>query len=151
MREIKRRRTAVSKMFDLGDGYHKVTMRRTPYHFRKDNNYEDIDFTPRICRQHGDHIVDQAPYCLRVKPDRPCYRYTSQAGEVVVDLIKIGGQSVKPRPPVKTESMYVWFDISTDIDYYIEPRVFGVRTHLYLNSPEALRKFEWRFTVTLTC
>ena len=146
MNEIISRRRISSKTFDLGNGKVRLSTRRSPYHYLKNGVLEDIDLVSRV--DGDDHLIDKAPMTLRIHPSIPMYRYSSQAGEVSVELTKVGTRAPKISTAILEGTAYRWEGVIKGTDYLISPLPFGVKTELILNSDRTPKTWEWEILGT---
>lgn len=121
MIEVIEKRTVDSKTYSLGNNRFRLSKKIGGLvHYRDaEGNLQDINLTP--VTKDGLPTVDRAPYVLKI--DGNSYHYTSQAGEVSVELLST--------------------DL-TDTEYKITPLPFGVKTELILASDKAPKQWSWR-------
>lgn len=140
--EIVKMRTPHSKTFALGDNQFMKSIRQSPWHYRSDKGeLQDVDLSYKISR--GDYLIDKAPFALRVKPNRPAYRYTGGPGSVSGELTSINDKPVEQYSCHHEKQNFIWKNIALDTDYSIEPNISGVATYLTLYSECAPKKWTW--------
>ena len=139
MRELVNKRSANTKLYDLGKGKRKLSIRRgAPMHYRDaDGKWQDIDL--RAKEDQGDWFIDKAPYRLRVSQKFPGYQYRSESGSVSVRLFEA---NVVSSPKVQGNT-YIW-DIAIDCRCEILPLAHGVSTQIVLDSDQAPKSFVWQ-------
>lgn len=146
MIELTEKRTVRSKTYDLQNGGQRRLLVNIaePMHYLSaiTGKLEDIDCTPSLDASTTSFVVNKAPYTLRVSQSAPSYRYTSQAGEVSVTLVSIGGSAVSGAP-TQSGTTYVWTGIAKKTDYVITPLPFGVKTELILANATSPQSWAW--------
>lgn len=143
MREIIEKRRTHCKVFDLGGRKRKVRVSRAPLHYVRDGKLVDIDTTPRLAGKLLE--VTEAPYRLKIDPDRPAYLYTNENGrQVEVELIEVGGKPVNARGSAQEAGAVRWRGVAPQTDAAFRPLRKGVEALVVLYGPEAPRTWKWR-------
>ena len=143
MREIIEKRRPHCKVFDLGGRKRKVRVSRAPLHYVRDGRLVDIDTTPRLAGKLLE--VTEAPYRLKIDPERPAYLYTTATGrQVEVELIEVGGKPVNARGSAQEAGTVRWKGIAPATDVAFRPLRKGIEALVVLYGPEAPRTWKWR-------
>lgn len=142
MKEIISKRRTHSKTFDLGGRKRKVRVSRAPLHYLRDGRLVDIDTTPRLAGKLLE--VSEAPYRLKIDPERPAYLYTTETGrQVEVELIEVGGQPVNARSAQEAGTVR-WRGVAPQTDAAFRPLRKGIEALVVLYGPDAPRTWKWR-------
>src|SRR5690554_307502 len=143
MKEIVSKRRSHSKVFDLGGGKRRVRVSRAPLHYLRDGKLVDIDTTPRLAGKLLE--VTEAPYRLKIDPERPAYLYTTETGrQVEVELIEVGGKPINVRGSAQEAGAVRWKGIAPATDVAFRPLRKGIEALVVLYGPEAPRTWKWR-------
>lgn len=143
MKEIIEKRRTHCKVFDLGGRKRKVRVSRAPLHYLRDGKLVDIDTTPRLAGKLLE--VTEAPYRLKVDPERPAYLYTNETGrQVEVELIEAGGSPLALSRRAQEAGTIKWKGIAPSTDIAIRPLRRGVEALVVLYGPDAPKSWRWR-------
>ncbi len=143
MTELKDQRSPNVKVFDLGNRQYKLSITKRPRHYlAEDGTLKDIDLTPQL--KDGNLTVDMVPYVLRIDPETPSYRYTSQHNLAIeATLLEADGVAIKPSPAIVSQNKLLYKDIAPDLDCELTATPAGIIAFVVLKSDLAPKTFTW--------
>lgn len=136
-RELTQKRKRRAKIFDVGGGRRRMELRQRPIHFRRNGRWEEFNLQSRF--ECGHHVVDQAPFVLRIADDLPSYRFTSDIGRSIEVTLRFSIASSLEHNGIK----HRWNFIGSNASYVLSPTTSGCSALVILHSPDAPKVWEW--------